>query len=104
MKANLAPHGLVCFDVNALSLHQTNFCSGRSDSMSSGQRHLRGLSQKVEPGRTFEAELSGPDVEAHIHHQRHLTTEELGEAILRSARRATESFLSPSTTRSGKGS
>lgn len=81
VERNLAPGGLVCFDVNTLGLMRSNFEGPLSESMSRGKWEWRGQGQKVAAGGTFEAELSGPGVESHVHRQRHWTDEEIRGAL-----------------------
>jgi hypothetical protein len=40
-----------------------------------------GLTEEAKPGAVHEARLSGPNVEAHVHRQRHWTAEEIGDAL-----------------------
>lgn len=78
---NLAPRGLAIFDTNTLSLFEQNFGSGLSHAMSVEGWRWQGLSPGVEPGGTFEASVSGPDVDTHIHRQRHWDDEQITEAL-----------------------
>ena len=58
-------------------------CSGieGENEMSVGEWRWRGLTKTIEPGGTFEAEISGGGVEPHAHRQRHHPVEEGKEAI-----------------------
>lgn len=81
MRANLAPDGMVLFDSNSLGLFQADFAGGESEGMSVGEWTWRGLSDAIEPGGTYEAQISGAGVETHIHHERHYTAEQVKEAM-----------------------
>lgn len=78
---NLAPHGLAIFDTNTLPLFEQNFCSGVSQAMSTDEWQWRGLAQRIEPEGTFEALVSGPEVEPHVHCQRHWSDVQVAEAL-----------------------
>lgn len=81
MRANLAPGGMILFDSNTLSLFRSDFASGESEGMSVGGWTWRGLSNEIEPGGTYEAEVSGDGVETHIHRERHYTREQVEAAM-----------------------
>lgn len=81
MRANLAPGGMVLFDANTLSLFRSDFAGGDSEGMSVGGWTWRGLSGDIEPGGTYEAQVSGEGVETHIHRERHYTLEQIGAAM-----------------------
>jgi SAM-dependent methyltransferase len=81
MRANLAPGGMVIFDSNTISLFRADFASGASEGMSVGGWTWRGLSSDIEPGGTYEAEVSGEGVETHIHCERHYTAEQVKAAM-----------------------
>jgi SAM-dependent methyltransferase len=81
MRANLAPGGLVLFDANTLALFDSHFTDEGKNEMSVGEWRWRGLSTSIEPGGSFEAEISGSGVEAHAHRQRHHPVEQVQEAI-----------------------
>jgi SAM-dependent methyltransferase len=81
MRANLAPEGMVLFDANTLSLFRSDFASGDSEGMSVGEWTWRGLSSDIEPGGTYEAQVSGEGVETHIHRERHYTAEQVKAAM-----------------------
>lgn len=78
MQKNLAPDGLVCFDANTLGLMRTNFAG---EGMARGEWLWRGDAESVEAGGTYEALVSGPDMETTLHRQRHWTEEEVREAL-----------------------
>jgi SAM-dependent methyltransferase len=78
---NLAPHGLVCFDANTLGLFRSNFGGVRSESMSRGEWTWEGQGKKVIAGGAYEAKLSGPGIEAHVHRQRHWNEEDVRGAM-----------------------
>lgn len=81
MRRNLPPHGLAIFDTNTLPLFEQNFCSGVSQAMSIDEWQWRGLTERIEPEGTFEALVSGPEVEPHIHCQRHWSDDQVAEAL-----------------------
>jgi SAM-dependent methyltransferase len=81
VRRNLAPHGLVCFDANTLSLFEANWVAGRQTPMSERGWFWSGLSEGVEAGGTFEAEMSGKGIESHRHRQRHWTREQVEGAM-----------------------
>lgn len=81
IRANLALDGLVLFDSNTLSLFRSDFASGDSEGMSVGDWTWRGLSSEIEPGGTYEAQISGAGVETHVHRERHYTVEEVRAAM-----------------------
>jgi SAM-dependent methyltransferase len=88
MRANLAPGGLLMFDVNCLQAYRTFFAEVQHVERG-GQRLIwRGQgSPDVEPGSIsearFEVELGdgGLDVEAHVHRQRHFPEAEVRELL-----------------------
>ncbi|HSS33556.1 MAG TPA: class I SAM-dependent methyltransferase [Solirubrobacterales bacterium] len=84
IRANLAPEGMALFDSNTLSLFRSDFASGDSDGMSVGDWTWRGLSSEIEPGGTYEAQISGAGVETHVHRERHYTVEEVRAAMVAS--------------------
>jgi SAM-dependent methyltransferase len=81
MRANLAPGGLVLFDADTLSLFESSFASGDDDGMSVGEWRWVGQEDGVEAGGTFEARVSGGNVEAHVHRERHWTGDQVREAM-----------------------
>jgi SAM-dependent methyltransferase len=81
MRANLAPGGLLLFDANTLALFDSHFTDAGENEMSVGEWRWRGLSTTIEPGGSFEAEISGNGVETHAHRQRHHPVEQVREAI-----------------------
>lgn len=82
VKRNLSrERGLVIFDANTLSLFRAGFASGKSEEMSARGWDWHGLNEKSEPGMVYEARLSGRDVEAHVHRERHWTPERVKEAL-----------------------
>ncbi|HEY7456002.1 MAG TPA: class I SAM-dependent methyltransferase [Solirubrobacterales bacterium] len=88
MRANLAPDGLLMFDVNCLQAYRTFFAEEHE--IERGGRRLiwRGQgSGDAEPGAIGEARLEvesnedDPEVEAHIHRQRHHPEAEVLELL-----------------------
>ncbi len=81
MGANLAPGGLLLFDANTLGVFETSFSGGDCGVMSVGAWRWHGLAEKVEPGGTYEARISGGGLEPHVHRQRHHPVEHVEEAM-----------------------
>jgi SAM-dependent methyltransferase len=81
MRANLAPGGRVLFDSDTVRLFRDSFASGDDEGMSVGEWRWVGQENDVEPGATFEAIVSGGDVEPHVHRERHWTAEEIRGAM-----------------------
>jgi SAM-dependent methyltransferase len=81
MRANLASGGLVLFDANTLSLFEASFASGDDEGMSVGEWRWVGQEGGVEAGGVFGAEVSGGDVEAHVHRERHWTEDQVRAAM-----------------------
>ena len=89
MRANLAPGGLLMFDVNTLRAYRSFFAE--TERLERGGRRLvwRGqASADAEPGSISEArfEVEAPeggeaDVEAHVHRQRHFPEAEVLELL-----------------------
>lgn len=79
VKKNLAPGGLVAFDLNTVSLFREDFAAGATGAK--GGREWRGLTEAPESARVYEAQLSGPDVDTHVHRQRHWGRAEVTEAL-----------------------
>lgn len=71
MMKNLAPRGLICFDANTLGLFEGDWTAGGDGPMAERGWSWSGLTTEVEPGGIFEANLSGEDLEAHVHRERH---------------------------------
>jgi len=81
MRANLAPAGLVLFDANTLSLFEASFASGDDEGMSVGEWRWVGQADGVEPGGVFEAQVSGGEIEPHVHRERHWTEQQIQAAM-----------------------
>lgn len=81
MRKNLAPGGLILFDANALCLFEASFASGDDEGMSVGEWRWVGQEDVVEPGKVFEAVVSGGGIEPHSHRERHWTEEQIREAM-----------------------
>jgi SAM-dependent methyltransferase len=88
MRANLAPGGLLMFDVNTLQAYRTFFAEEQQ--VERGGRRLlwRGQSSPdTPPGSISEAHFEveprevGVDVEAHVHRQRHFPEAEVRELL-----------------------
>lgn len=86
VRANLAPEGLAVFDANTLALFKASFAP-ESSAMDARGWEWRGLSAGSAPGSVFEAELSGEEVETHVHRQRHWTAAEVKAALAASGLR-----------------
>lgn len=74
-------HGLAIFDASTFALFQATFTTRVSEEMNSRGYEWRGLTEKATPGAVHEARLSGPNVETHVHRQRHWTAEEIKAAL-----------------------
>lgn len=81
VRRNLAPNGLIVFDTNTLLWFGESFAAGKSEEMSARGWDWHGLNETVERGATYEARLSGQDVEPHVHRQRHWTPEQVDAAL-----------------------
>lgn len=85
MGRNLAPGGIILFDVNTLVAYRS-FFSTEQVVEQNGRRFIwKGLMSagEVQPGSINEArfEAEGEAGSAHVHRQRHFTEDEVGEAI-----------------------
>ena len=80
MAANLAPGGLILFDANTLSLFESSFASGEDQWMSVDKWRWIGQTEQVEAGGIFEAQLSGGEIETHVHRERHWTPQQVRAA------------------------
>jgi hypothetical protein len=58
-----------------LGLFRSDFASGDSAAMSVGEWRWRGISAEIEPGGTYEAQVTGGGVETHVHRERHYPPE-----------------------------
>lgn len=81
VKRNLGEHGLAVFDASTLALFRAVFTSARSEEMNSRGYEWRGLTEEAKRGGVYEARLSGPHFETHLHRQRHWAAEEIGSAL-----------------------
>jgi SAM-dependent methyltransferase len=85
MRRNLAPRGIVVFDVNTLAAYRTFFA--QEVVVERGGRRLvwtgSDSASEAPPGSVFEARFDGdgPDVESHTHRQRHFPEAEVLGAI-----------------------
>lgn len=75
--------GLIVFDTNTLCQFRDEYEA--NDTAPKGSWTWRGLAENVVPGGTYEASLSGPRIEAHLHRQRHWLPAEV-EAAMEAAR------------------
>lgn len=85
IRRNLAPVGVLVFDVNTLATYRT-FFGGEHVVERGGRRFVwRGsiAAEEVGPGMLYEArfEGEGEDVQPHMHYQRHFTESEVLAAI-----------------------
>lgn len=81
VERNLNPdHGLAVFDANTLSLFRSDFASGTAELGGQGWE-WRGLTDSARAGGVYEARLSGPGIEAHMHRQRHWPVDRVLEAL-----------------------
>jgi SAM-dependent methyltransferase len=90
MEANLAPGGLLMFDVNTLQAYRTFFAEVQQVERDGRLLVWRGQgSPDAAPGSTSEARFEvesgddGVDVETHVHRQRHFPEAEVREASTR---------------------
>jgi SAM-dependent methyltransferase len=78
---NLSPtYGLVIFDVNTFSLFRHDFSVACVEGDAEGWE-WRGLTEGARPEGIYEALLSGPNIETHIHRQRHWTSQQIQRAL-----------------------
>jgi SAM-dependent methyltransferase len=71
--------GLVVFDTNTLRQFRDEYESG--DATADGGWVWQGLAENVVAGGTYEASLSGPRIETHLHRQRHWLPTEIAAAM-----------------------
>jgi SAM-dependent methyltransferase len=87
MRANLAPGGLLMFDVNLLQAYRTFFAEVQEVERNGRRLVWRGQSSPDAPPSSisearFEAKtVAGEDVETHIHRQRHFPEAEVRELL-----------------------
>lgn len=89
VKKNLAPHGVVCFDVNTLGLFETAFTPEPDGQVEASYSPIRdrgwqwtGLTDDPQAGGFFEAELTGRGLnEPSLHLERHWTQRQIEEAM-----------------------
>lgn len=80
VKRNLScDQGLAVFDANTLSLFQRDSALEGADQ--GGEWEWQALARPASPGEMFEARLSGSGIEAHVHRQRHWTTDQIVDAL-----------------------
>jgi SAM-dependent methyltransferase len=72
--------GFVIFDANTLLLFRQDFGDDVTAVTEQGLRWC-GLAENVVPAGLFRARLSGPNVEAHVHRQRHWLPEQVTTAM-----------------------
>lgn len=80
-RRSLADDGLICFDTPTLGLCRSHFASGNAEEMSTGGWEWRGLSERIDPGGVYEAQVSGPGVETHRHWLRHWMPQQIEAAL-----------------------
>jgi SAM-dependent methyltransferase len=80
MRENLAPHGLIVFDSNTLCLFRASFVAGEDEAIQ-GEWRWRGMADAFEPGGVHAAEVSGRDLPAVVHRQRHYGQDEILVAL-----------------------
>jgi SAM-dependent methyltransferase len=85
MRRNLAPNGIVAFDVNTLATYRTFFSTERVVEVNGKRLIWRGQmsAADVSPGSINEArfEAAGEEDLAHVHRQRHFAEDEVLAAI-----------------------
>lgn len=72
--------GFVVFDANTLLLFRQDYGTGTTVETEQGYR-WNGLAEEVAPAGTFRADFSGPDVETHVHRQRHWLPDQIKDAM-----------------------
>lgn len=82
MRSNLAPGGLLLFDASTLALFQASFVGAAEDAMSAADVQWKGQEERARAGAVHAAHVSGADVPAHEHRQRHHTTRQVEDALL----------------------
>lgn len=82
---NLAPAGIVCFDVLTLKTFRACFTVGTSRKV--GEWTWTGITESVDEGGIGECRVAGAGVETNFHHVRHWTHREVLEAAGASALR-----------------
>lgn len=98
MRANLAPDGLLMFDVNTLFCYRSFFAETESVEMGGRRLVWRGqASADVAPGSVcearFEAEAApGEEIETHVHRQRHFPEAEVLATLEASGLRCLDAF------------
>jgi SAM-dependent methyltransferase len=81
VKANLSEGGFATFDANTFSMYRESFAPGFNEAMSARGEEWYGLNDEVRPREVYEARLSGPAIETHVHRQRHWTDEQIQAAL-----------------------
>lgn len=74
-------HGLAVFDASTFPVFQAVYAAEAPERMNSRGIQWRGLTEKATPGGVHEARLSGPNVESHVHRQRHWPAREIRAAL-----------------------
>jgi SAM-dependent methyltransferase len=81
VKRNLSEtNGLVVFDANTLNLFREDFTLGVLDTDTDGSE-WRGLTADSGAAGIYEARLSGPSIQTHVHRQRHWGGAEVRRAL-----------------------
>lgn len=84
MRRNLAPGGIVLFDLNTLATYRGFWAQRLVVDGAEGRRYVwNGLAEEVQPGGVFESSFEGvgEEVEAHRHRQRHFSVVQVLAAI-----------------------
>jgi SAM-dependent methyltransferase len=81
MRANLAPGGLVVFDVDSLPLFQALFGSGRETFKGEGRWCWIGETDRIESEGAFTGRIVGPGIEPIPLHARHHSTARILSAL-----------------------
>ncbi|MGE5335806.1 MAG: class I SAM-dependent DNA methyltransferase [Nitrososphaerota archaeon] len=76
---NLSPAGLAAFDVNTLELFRQDFDPTKVEQGDGWE--WRGLTPDPRPEGIYEARLGGPNVEPHVHRQRHWPPGRIAQAL-----------------------
>jgi SAM-dependent methyltransferase len=72
--------GLLVFDANTLALFRKDYASAVIVVSKEGWE-WHGLSDEIEPEGIYEGRFSGPDLETHLHRQRHWSTAQVTKAL-----------------------
>jgi SAM-dependent methyltransferase len=93
MGANLAPAGLIVFDVNTLATYRSFFAAREVSERGGREVVWNGLAaSNVQAGSICEARVEGEGIQAHVHRQRHYPEAEVRVAIAETGLRCLDVF------------